>query len=149
MSMRRTKPGSSPRGKESAVTYSLESRRLTSVPRIPHSRQINELKLSNNPLVSLEGLPSIPTLEILRFDDTQVGTFKGAVAQPGLRTVSAQRTPVSLYQTFRVMAVIVFGDNVEVINQVPIKRESTHMQDFDMALKFSGVDLTSNWVIEN
>ena len=104
------------------VTHSVESRGFKKIPKIPHGKKITDLRLSDNPLTTFEGLPVIPTLQVLRCDNTQIASFKGAVEEPALKVLSAAKTPVALCQSFRVMAAIVFGDSLEIVNQVPLKR---------------------------
>lgn len=103
-------------------TKSFDSLHLQQIPSIdPTKHRISELRLSNNPITSLKGLVTIESMTSLKLDNTKLQNFQDAQPQPGLRTISFQKTPLAMYQTYKLMAIIVFGDNLELVNGNPVK----------------------------
>jgi hypothetical protein len=103
----------------------LDSRGLTSIPPLFHS-SIRSLNLSGNPFQDFKGLVELPNLETLFLDGTGLISFRHAVPQPSLRTVSFSRTPLAHYELHREMAAMVFGDSLVSVNNCPLPPSTLH-----------------------
>jgi hypothetical protein len=108
---------------------SLDFRNLTEIPPVPapYANSVRDLKLSDNPLSDFEGLSYLPSLEALRCDRTSISSFRGALELPKLTLLGLKDTPVSQYEHYRIMAVIVFGDSLKTLNQIPISRQESRI----------------------
>ena len=100
------------------------SMKLTSIPHIESDDIITDLNLRENQLISLKGLPTIPTLKTLHIEGTLIKNFENTSAQPNLEFLFVENTPFSQYELFDLMAVIVIGDKLTHVNGHTIK-EST------------------------
>jgi hypothetical protein len=112
-----------------------------------HVPTLEDWRLSDNPLPNFEGLQLLPNLEILRCDRTDISSFKGGVTLPRLRTLHLLTTPISQYDTVRIMASIVFGDSLQYIDQVAVSRpEAKLASDCRPALLKSLLD---GWILSS
>lgn len=112
------------------TSLSYDSRNLHSIPKIPENQLITELKLSNNPLTNFRGLHTIPSLEFLRCDNTKIESFEDACYQPKLVNLNLSKTPVAMFRLYRIMAVIVFGDSLELINYIHLRQTEKSKASF-------------------
>jgi hypothetical protein len=74
--------------------FPLDSRRLQHFSRPPRT-SVTHWNLSDNPFTTFEGMTTIPTLQILQCDQTQLSSFRGAVSQPSLKVLSTFPIPTS------------------------------------------------------
>jgi hypothetical protein len=102
----------------------MEFRNLKRIPRPPFGAVL-DWKLANNPFTNFEGLTTIPTLQALRLNNTNIKTFKGAVPQPSLQSLDLSGTPLSRYEMHPMMAVIVFGNQLALVNHKKVSRKTT------------------------
>ena len=100
---------------------------MTVFPKFPLSSPIEKLVVSGNPLTSFAGLLSYPHLVDLKCDNTKISSFVGGVYLPSLKSISLANAPVSKYQHYRVMAGIVFGQQLERVDFGPIKKSEKRL----------------------
>lgn len=74
------------------------------------------INLSNNPIADLRNLPTLPNLESLVLDDTDMITFRGGSNQPRLFKFSCLNTTLAENEYMRLMALVVFGSSLTLIN---------------------------------
>lgn len=107
----------------------LHSRNLKEIPITKKIESATELYLDKNPITSLANLPSIPCLQVLSLSHTKIESFKGAKEQPSLTSLIMLNSPLGADQFFRVMALIVYGNQVNKINNAKIPSESLKLAD--------------------
>ena len=82
------------------VTYapqrSYASRNLTRFPSFNELSQYVSLSFANNPITSLETLPSLPSLKVINLSGTDIESFYGAQVQPSLEKLYIKNT-LSIY----------------------------------------------------
>ena len=100
---------------------------MTVFPKFPLSSPIEKLVVSGNPLPSFAGLLAYPHLVDLKCDNTKLSSFVGGVYLPNLKSISLANTPVSKYQHYRIMAGIVFGQQLERVDFGPIKKSEKRL----------------------
>lgn len=101
-------------------TRSFDSLRLKEFPYLKNIEKITEYRFNKNPVSSLEGLVTMPNLRALRLENTEISTFYGAKEQPSLEVVNLKNTPVSLFPYYNIMAAVVFGSALKVIDGKPL-----------------------------
>lgn len=102
------------------VTYapqrSYASRNLTRFPSFNELSQYVSLSFANNPITSLETLPSLPSLKVINLSGTDIESFYGAQVQPSLEKLYIKNTPLCYFHDFRIMCIAVFGPTLQIIN---------------------------------
>jgi hypothetical protein len=105
------------KGTNNAMLWrSYANRGLHAIPVIKRAPQFISLDLSDNPLRDFTGLPALPFLKVLRVDNTDIQSFKGALLFPSLETLSIREAPVTRNPHFTLMALLAFGTTVTVLN---------------------------------
>lgn len=104
----------SPRSDPSS--FSLSDQGLSEIPCIEYPKGIELLDLSRNPIENLKNLKKIPTLTKIICEDSAIFSFKGAVDEPRLSFISFKGCPITILPQYRIMASIVFGRSVEVVD---------------------------------
>ncbi|EAX94133.1 hypothetical protein TVAG_080380 [Trichomonas vaginalis G3] len=101
---------------ESLTDGNFSQKNLEKFPPFMQISQFETLDFSFNPLSSLETLPILPLLEALNLEGTKIGSFANSQRQPTLKQLNIINTPISYYQGFRVMSIIIFGPGLTEIN---------------------------------
>lgn len=111
------------KNQENYVKYrSFVGFKLKSFPPIPPTSKIEEINVSDNNLVSFNGMVELQNLETLRCENTKITSFLGAKPLPSLKKLFINNTPLSHYSYHRVMAAIVFGDSLETVDFINITK---------------------------
>lgn len=84
----------------------------------------NILTLNNNQIYNFQGLERCRNVQKIYLDNNPTMSFKGAVHLPNLVYISMKNTPISENPHFELMCLIIFGSQVEIINDIEIT-EST------------------------
>jgi hypothetical protein len=97
----------------------MDNRGFTTFPK-PPKQEVTDWKLSGNQFTTFEGMTTIPTLKVLRCNQTRLLSFKGAIHQPSLEALDFSDTPLANSEFCTIMAVIAFGDQLKFVNHKPI-----------------------------
>ena len=116
-------------------------------PKIQNIALLTDLDLSHNNFVDFTGMTKMPSLTRLNISNTSIQTFVGAVEQESLIQISAQKTPLSSHSFFNLMCLIVFGTQIQLINQCKIT--SADVKQCKRYKEFLLPYLLQGWVIMN
>ena len=116
---------STPRKIKEEITEDMRVRsfymkQLKIFPKIQNISVVTDLDLSFNNFVDFSGMVYMPSLTALNISNTKISSFIGAIEQPSLVQISAHKTPLSSYSLFNIMCLIVFGPQLQLINQTRI-----------------------------
>ena len=121
-----------------------ERKNLSFVPIITN-KGCSVLNLSYNNIKSIERLETLEYLEVFKLTGTQIGSLFGVKEQPLLKKLYVSKTPLSSLSNYRIMCAIVFGENVEEIDSVPLtQKEINFISQYGEDLK---PFLVEGWII--
>jgi hypothetical protein len=124
---------------------SLISRNLSTFPQLPLSCE--SLFASQNPIRSLAGLPTLPSLSRLDLSHTLIQSFAGASPQPVLRMLLLQDSPLGRMAYVAEMALIVLSDELGVVNGFVVSPQQRQFARCHADLLRD--DLLGGWVISS
>lgn len=127
------------------MSYSFKN--LVCFPSSDELIQFSSLSFDHNPIDSFQTLPQLPRLVKLTLDGTNINSFDKAEVQPNLEEISFFNTPLSKYKNCNIMAFIVFGDSLRVVNNIPLsKSEIAFGREIRSVV---GELLKEGWIIKN
>lgn len=92
------------------------NRNLTRFPSFNELSPYMSLSFANNPISSLETLPTLPSLKVLNLSGTDIESFYGVSVQPSLEKLYIKNTPISYFHDVRIMCIAAFGPSIKFIN---------------------------------
>jgi hypothetical protein len=98
------------------MALAFRNRGLNSFPAIGRSLHLTRLDLSDNPLQDFRGMAPYASLRHLIASNTKIQSFAGAVPQADLEELTLLNTPLGCERYFWVMALIVFGEGLTIVN---------------------------------
>lgn len=103
---------------------SYKGRNLRSIPTVPNGESVTYIDLSDNPISSFNQLLSYPNLRFLCIDNTKIVSFHHAPELPSLEEFTCRGTSLSCSQYIQLMAVMVFGDRMKIVNGMTIDQRT-------------------------
>ncbi|OHT07795.1 hypothetical protein TRFO_23817 [Tritrichomonas foetus] len=129
-------------------TLILSGRNFSTIPQLPEESNIAKLDLSNNRLVDFTGMKNYQRLAQFILDNNpKLSSFKGAEPTNGMTHFSCLKTPLGNSHSINLMAVLVFGDTLKIINGQQIPR-SVYRQAAAIGTAV-GDYILNGWVITN
>jgi hypothetical protein len=98
------------------MTLSYAGRNMSTFPPIQRSMSILKLDISDNPLTGFEGMQSYKSLITFVANRTKITSFKGVKPQDGVQQVMFSQTPLGCEPHFPLMALVVFGSGLNIVN---------------------------------
>lgn len=99
---------------------SFVGRNLTTIPNLREYTSLIQLDLSDNPIKNLDGLCLLPTLKVLKLDNCQIVSLRGAKNLPSLTQISILNNPITNLRHCNAMLIAALGVNLEMINGVRV-----------------------------
>jgi len=120
---------------------------ITEFPDRLELEDISILNCSNNPILSLSSLPSMPKLKKLLLENTKISSFEKARPQHSLVSVSFIGSPISNNFYLDIMCLVVFGQQLRYVNGSKIMES---MIKYAREIKNYVKDyLLDGWIITN
>ena len=118
---------------------------LTAIPQLEYGRYNDTVNFSHNPIKIINLLPTLSGYQNLILDDTKLESFDGAFPQPDIQNFSCINTPLGQSKYLQVMSLIVFGDQLKIINNQNVTQKAINLakQYQDDLYNY----LTHGWVI--
>ncbi|OHT08517.1 hypothetical protein TRFO_22939 [Tritrichomonas foetus] len=88
---------------------------------------------------------NLSQIKTLRLDNTKIGTFDGAIFNIPIKNLSMLNTPLSHYSHYRLMALIVFGAELETIDHNPIKKSERQLFEKNKEVLYDY--LVEGWIL--
>jgi hypothetical protein len=98
------------------VTLSYVGHNVAAFPQIPRTTAILKLDISDNPLTAFVGMQSYRSLMSVVANRTKITSFKGVKPQDGVQQIMFYQTPLGCEPHFPLMALVVFGSSLNIIN---------------------------------
>ena len=117
----------SPKGK--IITVKKNSRNIKEWPTNIINKNATTLDLADNVFTDFNGMRTYPRIDTLILDRTSLESFKGAKTQPLLKVLSFENTPLVQNKSSPLMALIVFGSNIQRINGKCITKKQKKLAD--------------------
>lgn len=131
--------------RDKRISRSFVNSGLHTFPHLVKSSQVEILKIGNNPIVSFKGMVSLEQLKMLNCDNTLIESFADACPLPSLTNLSFVNTPISRYPLVRVMSIVVFGNSLEIVDHIAVKKlernKGNHLRDTLYPF------LTTGWIL--
>ena len=80
-----------------------------------HENSIS-IDISGNWIKNFDGMKVMQGLTSLNLDNNPISSFKGAQIQPKLKWLSMKKTHISRNPYFKIMCLVVFGEQLSIIN---------------------------------
>lgn len=100
----------------SKMPFTAVNRKFNVIPKVDFNSYTDALILSYNPIETLEGLPQLTNFSSFYFDNTKLKSYEYAISQPTLKNFYCRNTQLGKEKYNRLMALIVFGDQVKSVN---------------------------------
>ncbi|KAK8887529.1 hypothetical protein M9Y10_038578 [Tritrichomonas musculus] len=104
-------------------------RKIYSFKEIRIPEDCGSIDLSKKSIETFTGLPNLKFLTRMNLDSNPLRSFEGSPKLPSLRWLSAKSSPISRNPYFKLMAVIVFGNNITTINNEKVPQKVYQQAD--------------------
>ena len=112
---------------DGASALNLQGLELVSLDGMATMASLEVLNVSDNLLTNFYGIPTHPSLRCLEATNNRITSLLGMSHQPSLEVVSLEGNPICAHPEFRIMVLLACGETVSIINHRMVTDDERHL----------------------